>query len=209
MKLLLAFVVGTTILLGVGWFQRVAAFEQEYACQCKRHAAGARGPSRCSLAETEKYCEIVYGLPPVLSQENRDNIAKRLDKLTKDLGLPAPLTFTPEDEALIEQISPKKWGESDQKERIGRYLVTTSVFPLLYRDESDDVIMAVSKLILADMDKVIDRLGKPDPEQMSENITAGSGCLLVRYQDVRIVFNSGWYVRKFEKGWSCAWAGGE
>ena len=185
-----------------------AQLKQEYSCPCKMHNAGARGSTPCSIAEKRSYCEIIYGLPPLISPGDKKVVAMRFAKLSKQLDLSVPLRFSLEDDAIVRNVPPGIWAQLPEREkaRLASHLLTISVFPLISRGESESLILKVGKTLLTNMPKILESVGKRAPTTITKGLVAGAGCVLAEIADVRIMFNSGWNVRKFKDKWSCAWA---
>jgi len=200
---LITAVVGVAVALAFA--DPVLAQEQEYACPCKQHKAGARGPSLCSVAETEKYCEILYGLPPVLIPQDKQNLVKKLSLITKQLGRKVPFRLLAKDEKIVREVSPDQWDKIPVRDSVVNYIISISIFPLVYQKEPDSVLIEVAKTLLSNVPAILKSIGQKKVTRVGPNLTIGSGCMEAIIAGRRIFFNSGWYVKRFKEGWTCRW----
>jgi hypothetical protein len=163
----------------------------------------------CSIAETDKYCEVLYGLPPILIPTDKENIAKRFSALTDQLKPRVPFDLSYRDENSIREIPAYDWHKASEfaRDRIASYIISISILPLIYQNEPDSALVEVGKVLLTHMSSIFNFIGQSEPKDIDKGITVGSGCIEAVVGNWRIMFNSGWYLKMFEKGWSCRWAG--
>ena len=193
-----------TALLSLSAALPALGVNQEHSCRCPKRDAGARGPGPCSALETPKFCELIYRFPPVSSSSDRKLVADYLKKMQTALGRATQFELSNEHERIIRRLPPEKW--ENEREKVTTYLVTIMVMPLIARQQDQQMVVRVGRELLTAMPKIFATISGNERAQITDAITSGSGCLKYTAQEISIMFNSGWSVRRSADKWSCAWA---